>query len=104
MKNKNEEERVFQYSGNPIDFNDLNVFVKRKIGNMCFVSSIPKSKDDFVGIGIIREEITVDDLTGKIKIWMHDYPNVFKAYYSEGNYGLQIVFPSSDEVHNKLIK
>ena len=103
MRNKDRNERVFQYTGDPLSLNDLNAFVKKKIGNLCFVSSIPDSTDDFVGIGIIREEITVDDLTGKIRIRLHDYSDVFKAYFFDGDFGLQLVFPSSSDVHDQFI-
>lgn len=35
---------------------------------------------------------------------MHDYPDVFKGYYSEGDLGLQLVFPSRKDVHEMFMK
>ncbi len=63
MSASGSKDRVFPYTGNIADFVELNIFVKRKLGNMCFVSSVPKDKDAFVGVGIILEEIAKDDLT-----------------------------------------
>lgn len=63
MSASGSKERVFPYTGNIADFIELNIFMKRKLGNMYFVSSVRKDKDDFVGVGIILEEIAKDDLT-----------------------------------------
>ena len=102
MRPNKKDERVFDYYGDPLDLEHLNGFIKRKLGNLCFVSSAPTDIDDFIGVGLIREEIIKDDLDQDIKVVMHDYEDVFKAYYDEGESGLKLIAPSSKIVHEKI--
>ncbi len=95
---------MFLYQGNPSDLDYLNGFIKRMVGNYCYVSSVPRNKDDFVGIGLVREEVVKDEYEDSVKLFLRDYNDVYKAYFLEGDFGLQLVLPSSEEVHDKFIQ
>lgn len=100
MKGAANSDRVFSYTGDPLDPYRFNELVKRKIGCMCYVSKMAENVDDYVEIGILREEVVGDDYTGTFNIYLRDYDNVFKAYYEDGQYGRNVVFPSSKEVRD----
>ncbi len=102
MTNKGDE-RVFSYNGDLSDREYLNGFIKRKLGNLCYVSSCPRDEDDFVGIGLVREEMIKEDLDQSVKIILHDYADVFKAYFIDTESGLKLVAPSSKIVHEKMM-
>ena len=100
MKKTADADRVFSYTGDPLDPCGFNELVKRKIGCMCYVSKMAENIDDYVEIGILREEVVRDDYAGTFDIYLRGYDNVFKAYYEDGKFGRNVVFPSSKEVHD----
>lgn len=96
MSSKTEAEKTIPYftSKDPLDRDLFDEFVKRNLGNVCYVSSMPEDLDGYVGIGIIRNEVTQDEATGRVRNRMVCYDNVFRAYFDQGDRGLNAVFPS----------
>jgi len=98
MEYDKSEVRCFPYNANPFNLLDLNEFVKRRIGHYCYVSSVPKSFEEKIGIGIVKEKVTFDETKGIDIIVFQGYDDIFHGEYKQGNNGLYIIFPKSEEV------
>lgn len=96
MSFKKETEQTISYtlSKDPLDKDMFDEFVKRYIGSVCYVSSMPEDIDGYVSIGIVRNEITRDEATDRIHSRFVCYDDVFKAYFDQGDRGLNAVFPN----------
>lgn len=108
MKSKRDVEQTIPYNSSvdPLDRDLFDEFVKRKIGSVCYVSEMPESIDGYVSIGIVRNEMTIDEMTNDVHGRLRCYDNVFKAYFDQGSLGLNVVFPSRKAIeqnfHNLL--
>ena len=87
-----------------MDIKTVNILVKRRIGSMCYVSSMPEDKDGPIGIGIAREETSYDDLTAQARSRIRCYDDVFFAYYVAGDFGPNIVFPGQSGIRRSFEK
>lgn len=79
------------------DIGCLDELVKRRIGSMCYVSSVPESMDGPIGIGIIRNEISVDD-SGKVLSRFECYDDVFTVRLICDRDGHGMVAPSTEDI------
>ena len=102
MKAKDMTEQTIPYALDPLDRDSFDEFVKRKIGSVCYVSSMPETIDGYVGIGIIRNEITIDEVSNSIHSCFRCYDDVFKAYFDRGDFGLNAVFPSRKVIEKRF--
>lgn len=100
----NEQDIVWKYDQDMSDILAVDSAVKRRIGNMCYVSSLPADRDGFIEIGIFTDELIMDSREERPKIRLVNHDNVFRAYFENQNTGTIIVFPNRNEIHNNVKK
>ena len=96
------EEIVYAFTGDPTDRYAIDAVIKGWIGNMCYVSAVPEQEDDFIEIGVYTEEIITDSVRGEPQVRFQKHDNVFRAYYRNGDFGRNIVFPSLSEIDRQI--
>jgi hypothetical protein len=77
---------------------DLNDFVKRFIGNLCYVSRMPEGLDGQICIGVWDDEVVIDSITNAPRLHVIGQPDLFRGYFEETDSGLNVVFPSRLEM------
>ena len=93
-----------QYSGDTGSAELLNSVVRRRIGDMCFVSGVPNELTDAVKIGIYSDEVITDSVSDRVRIKFIKRENVFQGYFEDGDFGKVLVLPNRDEIKNSIKK
>lgn len=92
------------YSGETDCLENLNTVVRRRIGDMCFVSGIPDERTDAIRVGIYSDEIISDSVSDDIRVRFVRRDNVFQGYFEEGDFGKILVFPDRDYIKKNIEK
>jgi hypothetical protein len=87
-----------RYPHKTVELIELNSFVKRNVGDMCYVSSVSDDEDKIINIGIYNDEIVLNSETGNPSLRFKKYDNVFSAYLEESENNNYLVLPSSKEI------
>ena len=96
------EEIAYAFAGDPTDRYAIDAIIKGWIGNMCYVSAVPEHEDDFIEIGVYTDEIITDSVREEPQVRFLKHDNVFRAYYRNGDFGRNIVFPSLSEIDRQI--
>lgn len=91
----------FRYEGDVFDPRTLSRCIKSNVGSMCYISKMPENVDDFISVGVMRDEIVIDAETSRPRIHIRRIDNVFNGYYSDGDFGRVAVFPCLDDIHDR---
>jgi len=97
-------EMRYSFKGDYSSVEDLNFFVKRFVGNLCYVSRMPESKESQVCIGVWDDEIVIDSVTNSPRLHVIGLPDLFRGYFEETNKGLNLVLPSRGEITESINK
>ena len=93
------KEAKYLYEGNPSDIHQVNSFIKRNIGEMCYVSEISNDRDDMISIGIMRDEVIWNSDTDVPRLRFIRHDDVFRAYVEPATTGgFNLVTPSNKDI------
>ncbi|MCL1810935.1 MAG: hypothetical protein FWG41_01765 [Methanomassiliicoccaceae archaeon] len=96
------EELAFSFDLDTSNIYAVDAFVKSKIGSLCYVSTMPETKDDMIGIGVYTDELILASVPGGTSIRYIGHKDIFSAYWREGSLGPEIVFPPLSEILEKI--
>lgn len=97
------ESICIQYPGDINSMELLNSTIRRRIGDMCFVSDV-SSETDAVKIGIYADEIVTDSVSDEVRVKFIRRENVFQGYFEDGDFGKVLILPSRDEMKESIKK
>lgn len=91
----------FRYDGDVFDPRTLSRCIKSNVGSMCYISRMPENVDDFISVGVMLDELIIDAETSRPRIHIRRIDDVFRGYYTDGDFGRVAVFPCLDEIHDR---
>ena len=99
----NSTETRYVYPSSKIDLAELNNFIKRNVGNMCYASSITDDEDKIVSIGVCSDEVIWNSETGEPSLRFRKHNDVFTCYFETVKHNMYLVVPPRKEINRSFV-